>query len=340
METPLVTVVVPCYNERKYIEKCIVSILNQSIAPEQAEVLIVDGMSNDGTREILFGLREKTGRFRILDNERQKTPFARNIGIKEAKGIYIAILDAHSEYEKDYLVNSLKLFDEHPEISCAGGPIESAGLSGFGKATAISMSHPLGVGNAKHRFPKYEGYAEGACFPVFKRDVFNKIGDFDERFIRNQDDEFNLRMREKGLTVFISPKAKCTYYVRETPAALFKQYFNYGFWRMAVIKKHKTPMSFRQLVPAIFLISIIFSILISPYIHINALFTIFLIPGLYLFVLFIASVFIMTKKGIKTGFLFIFSTVILHISYALGFIAGFVKFIIKSKHFNSRRNSQ
>ena len=326
MNNPLISVIVPCYNEKAYIEKCILSILNQKIPTDQMEIFVIDGMSNDGTREILYRLQSKINRFEIINNKKQKTPFARNLGIKKAKGKFIAILDAHSEYNSRYLSESLSLIEDHPEISCAGGPIESAGIKSFGKAVAISMSHPLGVGNAKHRFPNFEGYAEGACFPVFRKEVFSQIGKFDEKFIRNQDDEFNLRMKKKGLKVFLSPKAKCTYYVRETPSALFKQYFEYGYWRVAVIRKHKIPMSLRQLIPVLFLTVILLSIITSPFIKINPFFTIFFFPSVYLIVLLFASFPVMFKKGVKIGLLFIFSSIILHFSYAFGFINGVFNF--------------
>lgn len=326
MNSPLISVIVLCFNEKDFIEKCVVSILNQTIPTDRIEIFVVDGMSIDGTRDILFRLKEEFKRFEILDNIKQKTPFAWNMGIKKSKGKYIAILGAHTVYRPDYLANSLKLFEEHPDISCAGGPIESVGIKSFGRAAAVSMSHPLGVGNAKHRFPEYEGYAEGACFPVYKREVFDKVGMFDEELIRNQDDEFNFRMKKLGMKVFLSPNAKCTYYVRETPAALFKQYFDYGYWRMAVIKKHKLPMSLRQIIPVLFLFVIAFSIIISPFLKINPFLTIFSIPFLYLIILFAAALPVLFAKGIKISFLFVISTIILHFSYAFGFIKGIFKF--------------
>ncbi len=326
MDLPLISVVVPCYNEKKYIEKCILSILDQSIPQVQTEIFVIDGMSNDGTREILFRLQKEFNRFQVIDNIKRKTPFARNLGVKASTGKFIAILDAHTEYDKNYLANSLKLFEEHPDISCAGGPIESVGKNNFGKATALAMSHPLGVGNAKHRFPDYEGYAEGACFPVFKKEVFDKLGTFDEELVRNQDDEFNLRMKKNGMKVYLSPKAKATYFVRDTPAKLFKQYFDYGYWRMAVIKKHKLPMSFRQLVPVLFIMIIFLSLFLSPFIKVNFMATIFIIPAIYTLTLSAASVPIIIKNGAKVGMLFPVAAVILHFSYAFGFLKGIFHF--------------
>ena len=121
--------------------------------------------------------------------------------------------------------------EEHPEACCAGGPILSHARSRFGQAVSQAMSHPVGIGNAKHRFGNYEGYAEGACFPVFRKEIFDKVGLYDETLVRNQDDELNYRIARIGGKVFISPRAKCTYYVRETPWQLFRQYFQYGYWK-------------------------------------------------------------------------------------------------------------
>ena len=247
-----VSVIVPCRNEKDHIDSCIRSVLSQEIPDGQIEFLVIDGMSDDGTREVLQQLMEEDSRLKVIDNLRRITPCARNIGIREASGEYVAILDAHTVYASSYIHTCVKLFEEHPEICCAGGPIVSLGKGLFGQATAMAMSHPLGVGNAKHRFPNYEGYAEGACFPVFRKEIFDKVGLFDEDLVRNQDDEFNFRVALSGGKVYISPRAHCTYYVRESPSELFWQFFEYGYYRVVVLRKHRLPISFRHFVPIIF----------------------------------------------------------------------------------------
>jgi len=115
------------------------------------------------------------------------------------------------------------------------------------------MSHPLGVGNALHRYPDYEGYVEGAQFPAFRRWVFDRIGTFDERLVRNQDDEFNYRIHLAGGRVYVSPLVRYTYFVRSTVSQLFRQYFQYGYWRIPVIEKHRRPTTWRQIAPTLFL---------------------------------------------------------------------------------------
>jgi len=234
MKIPLVSVVVPCFNEVKTIKESLFSILNQNIFKDQIEIFVIDGMSNDGTRYILEEMKTRIDGFIIIDNLSGKTPVARNLGVKESKGKYIAILDAHTVYEPDYLNNCINLLEEKKDVVSTGCPYISQGVSPFGKAIALAMSHPFGVGNAKHRYPDYEGYAEGAAFPVYRREVFDLVGLFDENLLRNQDDEFNFRLKLKGMKVYITPKNKCLYYVRETPFKLFKQYFEYEIGRAHV----------------------------------------------------------------------------------------------------------
>ena len=133
----------------------------------------------------------------------------------------------------------MALLAEHPEAWSVGGPIRHAATTTLGKAVAVAMSHPLGVGNARHRYPDFEGYVEGAQFPAIRRWVFDRIGMFDERLVRNQDDEFNYRIRRAGGKIYVSPRVRYSYFVRERIGQLFKQYFQYGFWRIPVIEKHR-----------------------------------------------------------------------------------------------------
>lgn len=171
---PLISVVIPCRNEAAYIEKTIESLFQQKNIPGEIEIIVVDGMSTDGTKDLLNKTLSEDKRLRIILNPKKITPVAMNLGIKESQGEFIAIMGAHSEYDKNYLSECLKLFNIDSSIMCTGGPIFSEGKTNFGKAAAIAMSHPIGVGNAKHRFPNYEGYAEGAGFPVFKKEVLKK----------------------------------------------------------------------------------------------------------------------------------------------------------------------
>lgn len=288
------------------------------------EILVIDGMSTDGTRDVVEDLSKDHPNVKLLDNPNLFTPHALNIGIKNAKGKFIAILGAHAEYSSDYLQNCLMLMDEHLEAVCVGGPISNRGKNLFAKSTAAAMSSFIGVGNAKHRFSNYEGYAEMACFPLFRREVFDKYGLYDESLIRNQDDEFCFRLSLGGEKTFISPKAKSSYYVRESPIALFKQYFRYGYWRVAVLRKHKVPISFRQQMPILFHLSLII-LLIFGIIKGNILVGLVL-PITYIMAILVFTISVFFREGFAVAALFPIAVFILHLSYAAGFFWGVIKF--------------
>jgi cellulose synthase/poly-beta-1,6-N-acetylglucosamine synthase-like glycosyltransferase len=322
---PTVSVIVPCRNEEPYIQTCLESILNQDYPAEDVEVLVVDGMSEDGTRGIVTSIARDTPNLRIIDNPYRKTPCAMNRGIEAARGRYVAILGAHTEYGRDYLRACVELLDEHPEVCCVGGPIQSIGSGLFGRAVASVMAHPVGVGNAKHRYPTYEGYAEGACYPVFRKEVFEKIGFYDEHLVRNQDDELNYRLARHGEKVFISPRARCTYSVRETPSGLFRQYFQYGFWRVAVLRKHRLPASIRQVVPPLFISFMLavtsLGLLLPGWWRLTAA----VLPVVYGATLLGVGAGNAGKIGWRVALLFPVAAAIIHAAYAAGFATGLIK---------------
>lgn len=328
-QSPLVSIVVPCRNERNHINQCLTSILGQQRSwPVDYEVLVVDGMSTDGTREILKELATMNSSLRIVDNPSGMTASAMNIGIGEARGCYVAILGAHSEYAADYVRVCMELLDEHPEASCVGGPIVTTGRTLFGQAVAAAMSHPVGIGNAKHRHPNYQGYAEGACYPVFRKAIFETIGLYDENLIRNQDDELNYRLTKSGGKVFLSPRARAVYYARETVWGLSRQYFQYGYWRVAVLRKHRVPASLRQIVAPLFMCSMLAITLITT-----------LLPGwwriapgipilIYAATLLTVGMRVVGKADWRLACLFPVAAGCIHASYAIGFACG----VLKSPH--------
>jgi glycosyltransferase involved in cell wall biosynthesis len=318
----MLSVVIPCRNERQHIEACVLSILRQELPDGGLEVIIVDGLSDDGTREILKRLASEHPELHVVDNPRRITPCAMNAGIGKARGQFVAILGAHCQYADNYLHTCMALLHEHPEVSCVGGPAVSMGRGRFGQAVAAAMSHTVGVGNAKHRHPSYEGYAEGACYPVFRKKVFEKVGLYDEMLIRNQDDELNYRLAKQGEKVFISPRARYTYFIRETPYKLFRQYFDYGYWRVAVLRKHRLPASLRQIVPPLF-VSFVLTV---------AILCLFLpgwwrllagaLPLAYGATLLVVGANQCGKFGWRVALLFPVAAAIMHAAYAAGFVWG------------------
>jgi len=331
MPDKIVSIIVCCRNEEKYISKCLESLLNQRNIPGEFEILVIDGESEDKTREIIFGLKKKNDRIVFFENKTKFKPKAINIGFENSSGKYIAICDAHTVYAEDYISTLLELINEHPEADCVGGPIISLGNNSFGKATAIAMSSRIGVGNPKHRFPDYEGYAEMACFPLFKREVLTNVGMYDERFIINHDDEYCFRIRKAGGKIFLSPRAKSFYYVRDNIYKLFYQYYTYGFWQIAFLKKHKEPISLRQLVPITFYFGV--GILAIAGILMNNLWVSLFFPGIYIILLTLFALPVIFKKGFIIGSIFPLSVIILHLSYALGFFNGIFYFNFIKKNY-------
>jgi len=331
MSEIIVSIIVCCRNEENYIYQCLDSLLKQRSIPGEFEILVIDGQSEDNTREIIFGLMKGNPGIIFFENKAKYKPQAINIGFKKSRGRYLAICDAHTVYSDDYISILIELIKEHQESVCVGGPIISIGINKFGKATAIAMSSKIGVGNPKHRFPDYEGYAEMACFPLFKREILEKVGFYDEKFIINHDDEYCFRIRKAGGKIYLSPIAKSFYYVRNTIAGLFYQYYTYGFWQIAFLKKHKEPISLRQLAPITFfsaVISLAFSGLL-----INSMLLSIILPVIYLSLLISFAIPVMFRKGVIIGSLFPLSVFILHLSYALGFFNGIFYFNLIKRNY-------
>lgn len=256
MSDPSVSVVVPVRNEASYIESCVRALLDQVELPTNYEVLVVDGMSDDGTRDVLDALAASDARLKILDNPQRIVPTALNHGITAAKGEIIIRVDGHTNVAPDFVRANLELLREHPEAWSVGGPIAHRGRTARARAIAAAMSSRVGVGGASHRFEDYEGYAEGTAFPAFRRWVFERIGMFDETLVRNQDDELNFRITSAGGRIFISPRVKHDYFVRDSYKALFNQYMQYAYWKVEVMRKHGRVIAPRHLVPGVFVVAL------------------------------------------------------------------------------------
>lgn len=322
----LISIIVCCRNEENYIRDCIESLEKQKGIDGSFEILVIDGMSDDKTVKIVEELKNKYQNIKLLLNPQKVKPPAVNLGFRNAKGRFIAICDAHTSYDEFYLFNCLKVLNEKPDVWCSGGPITSVGLTNFGKDVAFAMSSPIGVGNAKHRFENYEGYAEMACFPLFRREVIETVGYYDEFFVINHDDEYCYRLRKAGGKVYLTPSAKSFYFVRNTPSALFKQYYTYGYWQIAFLQKHKIPIALRQLIPFTFYFGVF--VLLALGIILNQFVLAILLPAIYISTLTIYGFKYLLQKKVSNLLYFLQAVVILHFSYAIGFFFGIIRFII------------
>ena len=328
--TKTVSIIIPCRNEEDYIKQCIDSFLNQSYPQELLEVIIADGMSTDNTRYIINEISKEHNNVILIDNKKFTAPAGMNLGIKKSKSDIIIIFGAHAYAHKDFVKENV-LSLENKEVGCAGGLITTINDSIKGEAIAEAMSCPFGVGNALFRYSEKEAFVDTVGFGAYYRDFITEIGLFDEELVRNQDDELNFRVQKSGKKILLNPKIKATYYSRGEFKKLWRQYYQYGFWKVRVIQKHNKPASIRHLIPLLFVLFLLFggvSSIFSKLILIGYLLTILV----YLILDAVFSVKICKKKSFNM-FLYLFITFpILHISYGIGFILGLFNFyIFKSK---------
>lgn len=321
-----VSVVIPCRNEEKYIGKCIESFINQSYPKELLTIIIADGMSTDNTRKIINELKEKNSNIVLLDNHGVSAPKGMNIGINYTDSDIVIIFGAHA-YADNRFVEENVLALERQGVGCAGGIITTVNETIKGAAIAEAMSCPFGVGNALFRYAESESFVDTVGFGAYRRTLLNEVGLFDEELVRNQDDELNFRVQKSGAKILLSPRIKSTYFSRGDFKKLWRQYYQYGFWKVRVIQKHKRPASIRHLIPLMFVLFLIGGGILSIFSKFIKIIY-FTILGLYLLMDLIFSIKISNRKNIKYLRYLIVSFPLLHISYGLGFIFGIFNFYI------------
>ncbi len=318
------SIICPIRNEEEYIAECLESLVNQSYDKNKIEILVVDGMSCDKTREIVLNFQQRYKNIQLLDNPKKIVPVAMNIGIRKATGRYILRMDGHAKAASDYVENCLSLLDA-PEITGVGGPITSINKTTTGMAIAAAMSSKFGVGNSRFRTSSDACFVDTVAFAAYKKSVFDKYGLFDEELMRCQDDEYNFRIRKFGGKILLSPRIKSWYFPRAGFRKLWKQYFGYGYWKIRVLQKHLRVMQPRQFVPALFVGSLLLSLilgLLSP-LPLSIFIAIII---LYLLASLAAAIIVAKKnKGIPPNKILI-SFYILHFAYGSGFIWGLIRF--------------
>ena len=265
----MLSVIVPIYNEEKYIAKCIDSILEQDFPKDELEIILADGMSQDCTREIVAKYTAKYPFISLIDNPKRIAPWAMNLAVKEAKGDVIMRLDAHAIYEKNYfsaLVRALKVYD----ADNVGAVCRTDVLNKTPKTLAIRevLSNKFGVGNSTFR-TGISGVQEVETVPFgcWKREVFEKYGMYDVRLVRNQDIELNKRIIRGGGRIVIVPDTYCTYFARENYHELAKNNYGNGKWNILTVyyTKEMRSLSVRHFVPLAFVLSLIVPILVGVF---------------------------------------------------------------------------
>lgn len=275
---PYISIILPIRNESNFISNTLDSIINQEYPMDNLEIIIADGMSDDGTREILHIYQKKYSNIKLVDNPERIVPTGFNRALNQAKGDIIIRIDGHSEVDLDFVENRIRLLEEK-DSDCVGGATEHIADNAVGQAVKTAQSSKFGVGGVAFREDATEGkYVDTLAFGVYKREVFEKIGGYDEELVRNQDDEFNFRLIQNGGKIWLDPSIKSVYYPRNSLKKLFKQYFQYGFYKVRVMQKRRAFASWRHLVPGVFVLALFVSVLTFPISH----FPFYLILGSYL----------------------------------------------------------
>lgn len=337
----LVSIIIPCRNEENYIGKCLDSIIANDYPKDRLEVLVVDGISEDGTKDVL---RTYTGKFQwiiLLENHKRTTPAAFNLGIGHAKGDILMFMGAHSLYDKDYVSKCVKYLRELDADNVGGvWVVLPHNNTLVAESIAYSLSSPFGAGNAYYRIGSKKARRVdtvwGGCY---KKEVFGKIGLFDEDFLRNQDDELNYRLTKSGGTIYLVPGIRLYYYARPSLSKLWAQYFQFGYWKVRVIRKHRLPASWRHIVPIALVLGIAGSA-VSAFFSVTGLYFLVLILFSYLLLAVFFSARICAQKGWKYFFVLPLTFGTIHFSYGLGFLKGIFDFVVFKKHLKNKQDDE
>jgi glycosyltransferase involved in cell wall biosynthesis len=332
LKSPRVSIIIPCRNEASWIEQCLKSVADNDFPKDQLEVLVLDGMSDDGTRPILDRLAVRYPFVRILDNPRRIVPVALNLGIAAARGEIIVRLDAHNQYPTDY-ISKLVRWLEKSGADDVGGlwiTLPSNGTA-LAKAIALGCTHPFGVGNAKYRTGVTEPCeVDTVPFGCYRRDVFDRIGLFDEELIRNQDIEFNLRLRAAGGSILLVPNVASYYYARNSLKSLWRTHYQNGYFNVRVVQKTHGHITLRQTIPPLFVLALLTTSLLSPWF--DWMGTLFMAGvAVYLLPLIVCSLAVAFRQGVKVGLLFATVIPVLHFSSGFGTLEGILDFSILRK---------
>jgi succinoglycan biosynthesis protein ExoA len=323
---PFVSIIMPVRNEAAFLESSLGAILNQDYLPERAEVVIADGVSNDATRDVIESLRRKNPDIGItlLDNPCGTVSNGMNIALAFAKGEVIIRVDGHTVIAPDYVRECVRAL-QRSGADNVGGRMDAVSESPFGRAVALATSSPFGVGGARFHYSDQEEWVDTVYMGAWPREVFERVGLFDEEQVRNQDDEFNYRLLSHGGRILLSPRIKSKYYNRSTLSSLWRQYFQYGYWKIRVMQKHPRQMRPSKFVPALFVAALLIALILLPFSSFGKYLAL-LVTGSYLISNSIASVLVTRRKGWRFLPLLPVAFATLHLAYGCGFLIGLVRF--------------
>jgi len=327
--TKTVSVIIPCRNEENFIQTTIDRVFEQDYPSELLEVLIADGMSTDKTRDIIEENQKKRKNLQLVLNTKLTVPNAFNITIPTSKGEIIVILGAHSDIPPNYISGLVSKLIEL-DAANVGAVMESLPPDDSLKSLAIAhaCSKRIGMGNSMFRIgAKHVIEVDTVPFGCYPREIFEKVGLFDTDLTRNQDDEFNARVKRSGGKIFLIPEIKFTYYTRNSYSKLWTMFFQYGLFKPLVNRKIGIPSSIRQFAPMLLVLSLSL-LLCASFIH--PIFPVLLLAELSLYygLIFISAITLPKRNSFALIIHFVLSIQVIHFAYGIGYLKGIWKFLI------------
>ncbi len=330
---PLISVIVPCYNEEKTIQLLLAALHRQTYPLERMEVVISDALSTDKTREkISEYLNEHPElKVRVVNNEARTIPAGVNSAALAAQGEILVRLDAHSEPNPEYIATSVSLLSEGVADNIGGiWQIQPGEDTCVARAIALAAAHPLGVGDAKYRVSSKAQYVDTVPFGAFFRERFFAIGAFDESLLANEDYEFNARLQQDGGRVYMDPRIISRYHARPNLRKLAIQYWRYGFWKVRMLQRFPDTIRLRQAIPPLFVASLAcFGLLAILFTFARIILLGELV--LYFSALIAAALACAIKKREFACLLMPAAIIIMHLSWGSGFIYSLIHTVFKGQ---------
>jgi GT2 family glycosyltransferase len=321
---PFVSIVIPMLNEIDAIERCIRSIWEQDYPQDRIEIVIVDGLSTDGSRERVKQLMQIRSHVVLLDNPAARTPVSLNIGARGSRGDVVIILGAHTRVKSDFIRQNVTCM-QTMKVPCTGGTQINTGETYLQQAIGYAMGSRLGIPSAPYRFYRKPRFVDTVVYAAYKRELFEQVGYFDEELHISEDAEFNWRIRQAGHRIYFSPDIVSFYYPRKNLRLLAKQFFNYGILRINVVKKHWDAVKLLHLLPPIFLVGSALLAMLAP-VFALARHALVALWAIYLLYVLLAS-FSTAQQQRCYRHLIVLPAVffVMQLSWAVGFLAGIFK---------------
>lgn len=320
-----VAIVIPTLNEERFISRCLNSIIKQTYEFEKMDVMIIDGGSNDKTKDIVTEYQKSHQNIRFIENKKKIQSVAFNIGLKKSTAPYIIRLDAHAEYDSKYISLCIENLKQDEKRGNVGGRciILPFNQSVWAQTNAILNHSRFGIGGAAFRVSNEAHNTDSVPFGAFPRKIIEKIGGMREDLPRGEDNEYNSRIRKAGYKIFFDPNIISSYFARPTLGASCKQMYANGNSIGYLYYIDREAIGIRHLVPLLFVVSGLFSIIISvlwsPFCYVFC-------GGLALYLIADAMASIMgAKDNVKCTLPLFILFFCVHVSYGMGTIAGLIK---------------